>query len=301
MRLCTLMLTLLLVLYPKLLECKMESKRIVVDDFNRRVCIPINPQRIVSLGPSVTEILCAIGATENIVGITDYCNYPEQIKNLPSIGGFVTPNMEKIIALSPDLIIGRAPGTKMPVVKRLASLDIPVFIIYPKSIQDVIDTVTKMGNLVNKKREACLLYHSLTTQITKVRGLVKSLKRSRALYLIGFHPFVTVNRDTLGGQLIELAGGINIAANMMEQHPRCNNEWIIKEDPDVIILSTMQQKFGPEFASKLFCKMPVLSAVRANRIFVIESELIDRPSPRIAEGLSILAEYLHPEIKCSCR
>jgi len=265
------------------------------DELGRKVEIKRPPQRIVSVAPSVTEILFALGLGEKIVGVSTYCNYPPEALKKEKVGGYITPSMEKIVALRPDLVIQTADGDLKPGVSRLAGLGIPVYITNPRSIPDILNAVLKIGEATFSLPAAQDLVAAMRGKIRAVQDKVQGLPRPRVLHTLSVDPLVSSGRGTFVNDLISMAGGENIAENTKGKHPLLSMEEVVVRDPQVIILSSMFSNDPMTAQKKWWNRYREISAVRTGRIYVIQADLILRPSPRIVDGLAEMAQAIHPE------
>lgn len=267
----------------------------VVDQAGRSVNVPANPSRIISLAPNITEVLFAVGAGERIVGVSEYSNYPPEAARLPEVGSYIKPNLEAIIALKPDLVIATADGEKRAEIDRLSSLGIPVYIINPRTIPGVIATVREIGRLAGREKEAEEKAREMELAVERVRSLVSGLPPVKALLVLNTNPLITVNGNTFQDQMIRAAGGVNIAAAEPIRYPTLTYEVVVVRAPGVIIMTTMSP--GEDYRSAMagWLRFTTVPAVRSGRVFVVDSDLVDRPSPRMVQGLETLARLFHPE------
>lgn len=259
------------------------------DSYNRSVQVVENPQRIISLGPNVTEIVSELNFS-TLVGRTDYCNYPEEVVNVESIGNILNANIEKIVTLEPDLIIGSAHCPK-ELLERLTNLGIPSVAIYDdNSLEGSYNIISQIGKLMNKEDEANKIIEDNKTLVNKVVSKVKNLEKKTVYYVVGFGQWgdFTAGGDTFIGELISLANGDNIAKDVKGWN--FSAEMLIDKDPEIIIVSK-------HFDSKnLFTNnkpYSFLTAVKENRVFEIDNDLLDRQGIRNAEGLLQLAKIIH--------
>jgi iron complex transport system substrate-binding protein len=258
------------------------------------VRIPDSTERIVSLAPSITEILFSVGAGPRVVGVTQFSNYPPEAMRLPKVGSYVNLNLEKILALRPDLVIGIRDGNPKAVIDRLAELGVPTYVVDPKSLQGVIRTVRNIGRVVGCDRAAERVAGQMASRIREVEGRVAGIPQPRVFYQIGVEPIVSAGQGTFPNMLIETAGGRNVAADMAA-YPQLSVEQVLVARPEIIIVTSMTREYEFERAKRFWSQWPGLPAVAADRIFVADSDLLDRPSPRIVEGLETLARLIHPE------
>ena len=261
----------------------------------RSVTIPFHPKRIVSLAPSITEILFALGLGDRTVGVTTFSDYPEAAASRPKVGSFVTVSLEKVASLNPDLVIATADGNKKEIVDQLEQIGLPVYVINPGSLEELLETIVNIGVVTGTETEARGVVLALRKRIDRVASLIQGLKRPRVFLQVGVNPVVTVGKDTLYNRLIEMAGGVNIYGDVTTRYPRCGVEEIIAAKPDILIVSTMKRGGNFSRIRKRWMKWKNIPAVENNRIHIIDSDLIDHSSPRIVEGLEELVWIIHPE------
>lgn len=270
--------------------------RLCIDETGRKVRVPNSPKRIVSMAPSLTEILFALGLHEEIVGVTDFCDYPEVASTKPRIGGFVNPSIEKIVSLKPDLILGIRDGNRKDTVQRLEDLGLTVYVVDPAGFDGVLKTIGKLGEIVQKRGQSTDLIRIINRRKDAVVKLTKSLPKPKVFFQVGSSPIVTVGKGSLGDDLIRLAGGKSISQSDPDSYPVYGVETIVSKRPEVIILSSMDSKRDYLNLMKMWRAWKELPAVKKNAIYVIDSNLVDRPTPRIVEGLEAMARMIHPEI-----
>jgi iron complex transport system substrate-binding protein len=267
----------------------------LIDQAGRSVTVPADPARIISLAPNITEILFAVGAGDKIVGVSEYSNYPPDAAALPMVGTYIKPNLEAIISLSPDLVIGTADGEKRAEINRLASLGIPVYIINPRTIAGVISTVREIGRLTGREREGEATAAEMTKRIAAIKERLAALPPATVLLVLNTNPLITINDNTFQDEMIRTAGGRNIAAGESIRYPTLTYEEVVVRAPEVIIMTTMSPDEDYRSVTREWSRFPTVPAVKNGRIYVIDSDIIDRPSPRIVAGLEELARLLHPE------
>ena len=269
--------------------------RRIVDQMGRTITVPENPKRIVSLAPNITEILFAVGAGEVVVGVSEFSDYPEAARSLPKVGTYIKPNLERIVELSPDVVIATADGEKEKEIAKLHTLGIPVYVINPTDVSGIITTVREIGKLVSQEEKAESLARKMEERINDVRERVKGLKRVRVLLTLSVEPIITISSGTFQDDLIKIAGGTNIAAGERVRYPRFSIEEVIVRAPEVIVVTTMYPGETYRRANEIWSRFEAVPAVAAGRIHVINSDIVDRPSPRIVDGLYELSRLLHPE------
>lgn len=265
------------------------------DEVGREVSFPFPPKRIVSLAPNITEILFSLGLDEEIVGVSIHCNYPDQVKNRVRVGSYISIDFERVISLKPNLILATGAGNPREVVEKLERLGFPTYVIFPKRFDDVLRSIRHIGQVVGKEREAFSLAESMNMRREKIVDRTRNLPRPKVFLQIGDSPIVTVGKGSFGDDLIHLAGGENIAATDREMYPRLGIEEILKRSPEILLVSSMNPQGDYERVLREWKRWRMIPAVKEGRIHLIDSDLIDRPSPRIIEGLEIMARLIHPE------
>ena len=268
---------------------------VFLDDLGRKVEITPSPKRIVSLAPGITEVLYGLGLDGEIAGVTIYCNYPEAALLKPKIGGFTNISVEKILSLNPDLIIGTADGNRKETVMRLESLGMPVYVTNPKTLDEILGMVLAIGRITGKEREAKKLTLDLKNRVKNLSSLVNGRRKKSVFFQVGGEPIITVGRDTVHNQLITLAGGVNIAGGEKTLYPRYRVEEVVTRQPEVIILTSMKYEADVSNILNKWKNWPHIPAVRDNRLHIIDTDLIDRSSPRIVDGLAEMVKIIHPE------
>ena len=271
------------------------ATRTFIDEVGREVTFPFPPQRIVSLAPNITEILFSLGLDEEIVGVSIHCNFPEKARIKPRVGSYISVDFEKITSLKPDLIIATGAGNTREMVDRLGKLGFPSYVIYPKNFNDIMKSILNIGEVVNRERAAKRITEEMRKRSHRVVELTQGLPRLKVFIQISDAPMVTVGQGSFADDLIRLAGGENIAGKEKEVYPRFGMEEILKRSPEVIVISSMKPNGDYQKISQEWNRWKALPAVKNGRVHIINSDLIDRPSPRIIEGLEELARILHPE------
>jgi iron complex transport system substrate-binding protein len=256
------------------------------------------PSRIVSLAPSVTEILFAIGLDREIVGVTDFCNYPKAAKSRPRVGGFKGKSLEAIVALGPDLVIGTRDGNEAPLMATLDRLNIPVLSLEPATLSGVIDSVRRIGAATGRVDEAEALARDMEARLEFVRTRVQGRPPVRVLFVYGRDPLVLAGPETFADDMIRLSGGVNAAADARMPYPRFSMEAVLARTPEVIVEGRMGDEGGEAKlaeAMNFWGRFESLPAVANGRVTLIDEDLIARPGPRLFDGLIALARVLHPE------
>ena len=276
-----------------LLVCQPVSALTVTDQTGRRVVLPAPPARIVSLVPSVTETVFTIGAQDRLVGVTDFCDYPAAARQKASVGGMISPSLEGIVALKPDLVVATTAGNRHETFDQLARLKIPVYLVNPVAVRDVLDLIARLGRLTDRVEAADRVAAALRERIQAVSARVAGRPRPRVLYVLWPDPLIVPARGALVSELIGLAGGDSVTADGGEGYPRYSLEAALARNPEVILVASHDATRSPLVRSQWerFTQVP---AVSAGRLHTVDGNLMHRYGPRIVDGLEVLARLIHP-------
>lgn len=270
--------------------------RELVDQVGRRVEVPDRPARIISLMPSLTEIVYELGAGERLVGATQYSTSPPPAARLPRVGSYVHLDVEKIVRLRPDLCLAVRDGNPLHVIERLESLAIPVYTVDPRDLTEIIESIELLGEALAREQEAGRLAGEMRHRLKAVTGKVAGIgSRPGVFFQIDAAPIISAGTDTFIDHLINRAGGRNLAAGPT-RYPRYSWEDILVMEPEVVIIASMAGGFSEEELKASWQKWPQIPAVKNRRLFVVEADLFDRPTPRMIEGLETLLPLIHPEL-----
>jgi iron complex transport system substrate-binding protein len=286
----------MITVFPLFLSGTASADKTLTDQLGRHVTVSDQPQRVVSLAPSITEIVFALDQGLLLKGVTTYSDFPPEAVKLPKVGSYVHLDLEKIVALKPDLCIAIKDGNPRVVAQRLESLKIPVYAVHPNNLETIMKTVLEIGSLLNAKDQADKLVQNMDLRIQKVTSLVaKSTYRPRVFFQIGVSPIVSVGTHTFIHELIVAAGGINLAAGPIP-YPRFSREKVLALSPEIIIITSMARSAVFDKIKAEWEKWPNMPAARNQRIYVEDSNFFDRPTPRLVDGLELLIRLIHPEL-----
>jgi iron complex transport system substrate-binding protein len=272
----------------------------VTDVLGRRQTIRKLPQRIVSLAPSNTELLFAIGAGDKVVGVTIYDNYPLQVQTLERVGGYVTKSisMEKIISLRPDLVLSRG-EIQHGVIEALEQVGVPVVALEPGNFDQVYAALELLGRLTDRERQAARVVTAMQKRVARIRERVAGIpptQRLTVFYKAYDEPLITAGPSTFIGHMIDMAGGINIFADRRESYPQVSAEEVLRRDPSVILGPASR---GLRLSPERIGQRPGwrhLAAVKNHRMYLLDDDLVSRPGPRLAEALEAVAKALYPDL-----
>lgn len=279
----------LVLLCLALLTPSAHAAQTVTDDLGRRVTLPHPPRQIISLAPSVTEILFAVGAGGKVAGDTAYCDWPPAARNLPHVGGPITPNAEKILALRPDLIILADQTLPRAQADALAARwRAPVYVTAAATYAQVEKDVAALGALAGSPRATADALARMRAAQAVVRRAVQERPRPRVFVIVWDKPLMTAGGGSFIGDLIRLAGGVNVAEHMGESYPSYSPERLLREQPDVVLTGINRKALDIPGAR-------ALRAVQQRHVFAVTGDWTDRPGPRLGLGLLAVAKALHPE------
>jgi len=268
------------------------------DDMGRAVAIDQAPQRIVSFGPSITEILFALGLEEKVVGVSNYCDYPEAAKLKAKVGDAFNPSLERIVELEPDLVL----TLKQEQLNReLDALGIKFMVLDPEDIDGIWGDIELVGEITGTEKKAEELIEDMQDSISQVIALVEDAPEVRVFFIVDATDLTlpwTAGTGSFIDALITMAGGENIAAKAQGAWVQFSLEQIVSADPEIIVIQTMTGGI-PTVSKEGLEEHPVwgeMTAVKQGKICFINGDLVSRPGPRIVQGLEEMAKIIHPEL-----
>ena len=270
------------------------SAQAYVDDTGRRMYFAKPPGRIVSLAPSITEMLFAMEAGDQLVGVTDFCDYPPEAAKKPKVG-YSNPNVETLVALQPDLVVAPDDFLKPDVIVKLEQLKIPVFILSDKNVEGIFVHIQTLGRIVGRSSKADAVAMQLRQQVAAIQQRIQGMAPVRMLYVLNSQPLITVGPGSFIDQLIGMAGGINVAAKSATPYPRLSMEAVLWEDPEALIFPVGKAEGISESEQQAWRQWTTMTAVKQGRLHQISADWLNRPGPRITKGLESLAAILHPD------
>ena len=270
-----------------------EVTREVTDDLGRKIKVPAKIERVISLAPSLTENVFAVGAGEKLVGVTSYCDYPAEAQKITKIGDTLTPNLEAIIAQKPQLVLVTTSSQLEAFTRRMDERSVPVFVTNPKNLDDVLRNLRQIGDLLGTKEQAEKFASDLQSRISDIETRVKNEKLIRVFVQISPEPF-TVGRDSFVTDLIRRAGGESVTKDIAEGYPRISKETALASQPEAIILSAGgAMGEGNNEPAEIFKESP---AIKNGKVFRINGDFLARPGARLVNGLEEIARALHPQV-----
>ena len=271
------------------------APRTFVDDLDRKLYLAKPPKRIVSLAPSITEILFAIGLDEEIVGVTDFCNYPPAALAKPKVA-YSHPNLEALIALEPQLVLAPPSFLRADLLAKLEQLKIPTFVLESKTVEGIFGHIQLLGRMVGRAQEANAYTAALRKQVATLTKKVEGESRPTLLYVLNSEPLITVGPGSFIHHLIELAGGRNAAERANSPYPRLTMEEVLTQNPEILLFPIGEYEGIPQAEQDRWKRWNTLRAVQEGKLFQVQSDLLNRPGPRVIEGLRYLVKLLHPGV-----
>ena len=270
--------------------------REISDEAGRRVRVPLEIRRIVSLAPSLTEIVFALGAGERLVGVTDFCDYPTDVAGKPKVGGPMNPSLEQIAALRPDLVLAQANGgNRRETVDALDRIGVPVYATDARTLRQVIASIERLGSLLGIEEQSANLSTALRSRLDALKAKLAGRAPRRIFFVVWHEPLITIGRHTFLADAMRAAGG-ELAMDLEQDWPRISLEKLVSLQPETLVFASSHDEEMRRTIQELR-ELPgwrILDAVKNNRIVVL-SDAVNRPAPRLIDCIEQLARQLHPE------
>lgn len=250
--------------------------------------------RIISLAPSVTEVLFALGVGSRVIGVSTYCDYPPEAVHVDKVGTFLSPNIERILTKKPDLVIAvPSPGNRSAV-ESMRDLGLRVLVVDPESVASILESVRTIADAVGVSESGRALQEQIQARLAAVRERLSGVTPRSVLMAVDHRPLIVAGAGTYQDELILLAGGTNLGARAGTHWPNVGIEFVVAQAPEVIVDTTM----GSDEAAKptdFWDPFVTIPAVREHRIYGARAFVLLRPGPRIVEGVETMARFIHPE------
>lgn len=266
------------------------AARMVIDELGRTVAIPDHPHRLVCLTPNVVDDVYALGAGSDVVAVPDYTKYPAQAKDKPSIGLPLSPSIETIVSLHPDLVLASGDLNHISTVNELEKLGIPVFVVNPHGIEGIYKSIESLGRALSREQAADKLVSGLRQREVRVRQSAQGKPSTKVLMLVWYDPIVTAGKDAYITNMIEIAGGDSITADVPQEWPEVSLEFVLGRAPEALLIVR-----GSNVSLDAIRNRPgwlSLRAIRNNRTYYVDDR-IEYPSPVAFDALEDLANQLH--------
>lgn len=263
--------------------------RAMTDDLGRSVKIPVKVERAISLAPNLTEIVFAVSAGDKLVGVTSFCNYPAEAQSIQKVSDTLTPNIENIIALKPQVVFVSTASQLESFMQTLDEQNIAVFVTAPDGIDGIYKSIQDVGTILGRETNAEEVVTGLKKRVSFVKNQTVGIERPKVFVQIDKNALYTIGKESFITDIIYRAGGVSATADVGTAYPKLSKETALALRPDVIILS---ESDGNREPSDVFKNSP---AVKNGRVFSVDADLLSRPGPRIVDALEEIAKKIHPD------
>lgn len=261
----------------------------VTDDIGREMMVRRDVARVVSLAPNLTEIIFAVGGGEKLVGVTTYCDFPAETSSIEKIGDTMTPNIEKIISLKPDIVFVTTASQLQSFSDRLKERSIAVYATDPNDLESIYRSIEDIGRLIGRRDPAEELVIDLRKRVARVESQLDAEKTPAVFVQIDGESLFTIGKEAFITDIIRRAGGRSVTADLATDFPKISKESALAMNPDAIIISESEHNTEP---NEIFKNS---NAVKNDRILRVKADLLSRPGPRVVDALEQIAKFLHPE------
>ncbi|MEH6651544.1 MAG: cobalamin-binding protein [Motiliproteus sp.] len=262
----------------------------VVDDADRTVTLSGPAQRIVSLAPHVTEMLFSAGAGDRVVGVVSYSDFPPEATRLPLVGSYDRLDLERILSLKPDLIVGWRSGNPQPALEQLQQLSVPLYLSEPLNFDDIPRSLERFGQLAGSQRQANTAAREYQTQLDQLTERYRTQTRVSVFYQVWREPLMTFNGEHLFNDVLRLCGGHNPFSDLPRLASSIELEAVLKADPQVIVVGETNRQWIEDWR-----RWPTLTAVKNDRLYALNQDVLVRPTTRIIEGIRQVCAVLQPQ------
>lgn len=279
-----------LALLPLAAAPALADARCALDDRGREICLPAPAERIAALSPGATELVYAAGAGEQVVAVVAYSDYPPEAAEVASVGSHTRVDLERLLALSPELVIGWVTGNPLEQLEALEALGLPVFMIEPRTVEGVAGAIERLAHLAGSEASGRAEAQRFREGMAALAERYREAEPVAVFYQVWDEPLMTINDEHLIGQVLTLCGGVNVFGDLDRLVPRLDEESVLAADPEAILAGGM----GEENRGWLdhWTRYPALTAVAQDNLFFVPPSLIQRPTPRLLEGSRIVCEKL---------
>jgi iron complex transport system substrate-binding protein len=263
----------------------------ITDGYGREIELEKPAEKIISLAPSMTETIFALGAGDRLVGVTTYCNYPEEAKEIDQVGDFEGPNLESVIEKNPDVVVALAMGDDEK--SKLEDAGITVFLQDPQNLDEVFDNIKKIGTILGLQEEAESLTSNMNAKKDSIVETVSNYDSKKVFYEVWSEPLMTAGPGSILDEMINLSNGENIAYDAESLYPEYSLELLIERNPEVYLTADDGFKTVEDIKNREGYEN--ITAIKENNIYMLHPDIVSRTGPRIIEGLEMIAQAIHPE------
>ncbi len=271
---------------------KIANKTVIVDDLNNKITITNTPQRIISLAPSLTEMIYGLGLGDKLVGNTLYCDYPNEAKNVTKVGDLLNVDAEKVLSLKPDIVFITTEGNTLESYKKLKDMKLNIFVSNPKNYEGIKKTLKDIAKIFNVSQKADSIINNWDNRINEIvkNNIVDTTKY--IMFVIQLKPLIVAGKNTFLNEYIRLLGYNNITHDSKVNYPILNREEVLKRNPDYIIYSFEDEKIKEKML-ELYPEWKRLNAIKNNGIITVDPNIYFRPGMRFVDATENLIKYLH--------
>ena len=263
-----------------------------IDDSGIKLCLSSPPKRIISLAPGSTELLYAAGAEKQLLAVDQYSDYPPEVKELPKVGGHPNVSVETLISMKPDLVVVWTGGNSPKLIEQLETVGLTLFRLHAVSLKDIENDIRKLGVLTGNIQQANKSASAFRHRLTHLKAAYQQQAPVSVFFEIWRSPLMAVGSQHVMDSVITLCGGRNIFADAGSNFPVISIESLLSRNPDVILTGSSRDKDHQTAMARYWSNWPMLSAVQKSQLFMVKSDLITRPTPRILEGAEQICHYL---------
>jgi iron complex transport system substrate-binding protein len=273
------------------LLCPMAAGALTVED-DRGVAVVLDSpaERVVSLAPFITELIFAVGAGDRLVAVSEHSDYPDAALDLPRVGNAINVNLERLLSTRPDLVISWRTGVDPRIVQRLETMAVPVFVLEPRTLEDVPKALRRIGRLLGSSDEAQRKAREFTSGVDGLREQYAGRSRVTVFYQISLRPLMTLNGRHMVSDILNLCGGSNVFQDFAPIAPTVNREQVLARDPDAILVSATDGQSSDSIT--YWRRYPAMKAVRLDNVYTVDGNLLNRQTPRLAEGVKKVCAIL---------
>lgn len=267
-----------------------EGSKVFVDEIGNEIHLKSKPSKIISAAPNITEIIFSIDAQKLLVGRTSFCNYPEEVKDIPVVGDLINLNFEKIVELKPELIFMTVEGNTKETFNKLKSLGVEVYVINPRDINGIIKSIKNIAEVLDRKDTAENLIKSFKDRLEKIHNL--NLKKQSAVFVVSLAPLMVAGQNTFISDIMKQVRLENIASQSVSAYPILSREEILRKNPDWIILP---EGYSMKEILENYPEWKNLSAIKKGKVIFVNPDLFFRPGPRFIDAVEFLASKVNKE------
>ena len=250
------------------------------------------PNRIISLKPNITEVVFALGLGHKLIGVTKYCNFPREAKQLPVVADYTRPFIERIIALNPDIVLASRENASRRPIERLTAMGYRVELFSFSTLNETIESIRGVAQVLGVAKRGKELALSINKKFNSLKRQMKARPTKRVVIVVGLHPLITAGPGSYMDELLGIIGTTNAVGPLRVRYPRIDLEGLISLNPDAIVDVSMGSEAGKRHGARPWDGIVAIQAVRDGRVIPFDMDAL-RPGPRLPEALARLAQKIH--------